>query len=238
MFFLLLYSNFDLGIYFRFDFDFSLGIFFLGENWKSFGWSCRCFVTWIFFFLSSLGFGKASRLRWVGGFFFVFVFVFRFEFRISFTNRFLLSLGFGNSSRFNSCCFSFRLSFFVSNSLFLLGSGVSKFELLDERNWWVRPTSIFFCYFFFKKKKRYTKRFIISFFSSFEVLRMKSVSSSDFEASFLLFSERNVLLTLLFFRFWNLEFRSLGRTKLVGDFENFFFYFFRVPDLKRIWTWV
>ena len=44
----------------------------------------------------------------------------------------------------------------------------------------------FFVLLFFLKKKRYTKRFIISFFSSFEVLQMKSVSSSDFEASFLI----------------------------------------------------
>src|SRR5436305_247439 len=88
-----------------------------------------------FFFLSSLGFGKTSRLCVSWGFFFVFVFVFRFEF-------ILLSFYF--------FCFSFvflfliKLFFFFSFRFFCLVDPVDpgrNFEVYTLRN------LIFYYYF-------------------------------------------------------------------------------------------
>src|SRR5437763_13801276 len=107
-------------------------------------------------------------------------------------------------------CYFFLFSLFISSLflltvffIFLLGSGFRNSKYwTNEIGEFVR-LRFFFVAFFLKKRNVILNVSLFLFFSSFEVLRMKSVSSSDFEASF--FLEEPFYYRFYFFRFWAFE---------------------------------
>ena len=134
-------------------------------------------------------------------------------------------------------CYFFLFSLFISSLflltvffIFLLGSGFRNSKYwTNEIGEFVRLR--FFFVVFFKKRNVILNVSLFLFFSSFEVLRMKSVSSPDFEASFLIvfwkkrFINASIFLGSGILKSWTNEIGRFVRLRKKIFFFKFFFIF-------------